>query len=116
MTLPFEVPRAGRSTTAVRPFAIGVLAVQPDESSPDESWEVRRTEERLQVALTAHALGYFLLDVFEIWPGDAAGYERVEELAIRTDADAFVVRGVVDEEVLKPMADRIRMRIRYSGP
>jgi hypothetical protein len=88
----------------------------PDGPSSGESWEVRRTEERLQVALTAHALGYFLLDVFEIRPGDAAGYERVEELAVRTDADAFVVRGVIDDDMLKPMADRIRMRIRYSGP
>lgn len=116
MTLPFDLWRAGRSTTAVRPFAIGVLAVLPDGANPGEAWEVRRTEERLQVALTAHALGYFLLDVFEIRPGDAAGYERIEELAVRADADAFVVRGLVDEDVLKPMADRIRMRIRYSGP
>jgi hypothetical protein len=90
-----------------RPFAIGLVGVPADGP-------LDQCEERLQVALTAHALGYSLLDVIEIRPGDEAGYERAEELARRTDADAFVVRGALDHAVLAAMADRVRMRIRHS--
>jgi hypothetical protein len=90
-----------------RPFAIGLVGVPADGP-------LDQREERLQVALAAHALGYSLLDVIEIRPGDQAGYERAEELARRTDADAFVVRGALDHAVLTAMADRGRMLIRYS--
>lgn len=90
-----------------RPFAIGLVGVPADGP-------VDQREERLHVALTAHALGYSLLDVIEIRPGDRVGYEHAEELARRTDADAFVVRGTLDQAVLTALADRVRMRIRYS--
>lgn len=92
-----------------RPFAIGLVGLSADPS-------VDHREERLQVALATHSLGYFLVDVFEVRPGDPTGYERAEELARRIDADAFVVRGTLDHAVLTAMADRIRMRIRYCCP
>lgn len=91
-----------------RPFAIGVLGL-PDGADVDHR------EERLQVALSTHALGYFLLDVCEVRRGELTGYERAEQLAVRTDADAFVVRGAVDTERLTSLADRLRMRIRYPA-
>jgi hypothetical protein len=42
-------------------------------------------------------------------------YLVIEELATRTDADAFVVQGAVDLGFLREVADRIRMRIRLGG-
>jgi hypothetical protein len=95
--------------TRPRPFAVGLVGLPADGT-------VDHREERLQVALTSHLLGYFLLDVFEVRSGEWSGYQRAEELARRTDADAFVVRGPLDHALLTAMADRIRMRIRYSHP
>lgn len=109
MTSPASPTPADRgAATRPRPFAIGLLGL------PDDALGVDRREERLQVALATHSFGYFLLDVVEVRPGETAGYERAEHLARRTDADAFVVRGCVDDDRLVSMADRIRMRIRYS--
>lgn len=101
--------RPPRLAARPKPFAIGVLGL------PDGADGLDPREERLQVALSTHALGYFLLDVCEVRCGETTGYERAEELAVRTDADAFVVRGQVDTERLTSVADRLRMRIRYPA-
>jgi hypothetical protein len=108
---PADPVEAAEAAARPRPFAIGLLGPVADGARHGDPREAR-----LQVALTTHALGYFLLDVFEVSPREPAGYELAEQLARRTDADAFVVRGRVDRDLLSSMADRIRMRIRWSGP
>jgi len=87
-----------------RPFAVGVLASDGG----------RRRRERLDLALDAYKLGYFLLDTVEVH--DRAGYAVAEALAARTDADAFVVRGDVDLPRLERAAADLRMRVCRSAP
>lgn len=102
---------AGVGNPGSPPFAIGVLRVEP--GTGDEE----RREARLQVALRAHGFGYFLLDVVEVAGGQAdPGYEVLEQLAVRTAAEAFVVQGEVDLAWLRPAADRLRMIIRLPAP
>jgi hypothetical protein len=90
-----------------RPLAVGVLHVPPGLS------EVERRRQRLDFALSANAQGYFLLETVEV---DARqphpGYAHAEDLAVRADADAFVVRGAVDLPRLTRIADHVRMTIR----
>src|SRR3954466_6978071 len=94
---------------APRPFAVGVLALAPGVSEPD------RWDARLEGALRAYKYGYFLLDVIEVEPrpGDPT-YLVIDELATRTDADAFVVQGAVDLGFLREVADQIGRKIRCS--
>lgn len=88
-------------------MAVAVRAVPPEE--PDA---VRRAV-RLELALLAYEFGYFLLDVVEVTgAGEDAAYDWVEEIARRTDADAFIVDGPVDRARLKAVADADRMVIR----
>jgi hypothetical protein len=85
-----------------RPFAVGVLAL------PDPQDAAGRSQGRLDVALDAYKLGYFLLDTIETGP-DGVGYLTAELLAARTGADAVVARGPVDGDRLSGMADRHRL-------
>lgn len=89
------------------PTAVGVLALQ------DPLAEADRRQARLVVALAAYELGYFLLDVIEVPAGiGGPGYDWIESLASRTDADALLVSGPVDHGLLGGIARRIRMVIR----
>src|SRR4051812_31237404 len=91
-------------------FAIGVLRVDPGCDD-----EVRR-EARLRLALRAHELGHFLLDVVEVsGAGSDPGYATAERLAARADADAFVIGGEVDLPRLRGAADRVRMTIKRAA-
>jgi len=97
------------------PFGIGVLAVPAAGLDP-----AVRLEERLTIALTAHAVGYYLLDTIEI-DASARGIQaaRVVDqlfaLAVRTDAQAFFVRGAFDGYAwLEPMAEQLRVAIRRA--
>jgi len=47
--------------------------------------------------------------------GDGVGYALAEALAARVDADAFVVRGPVDEQLLRTAADRRRLVVRGAS-
>jgi hypothetical protein len=90
-----------------RPLAVGVLRIVPGLS------EAERRDLRLDFALGANAEGYFLLETVEVGGGrDHPGYARAEDLAVRADADAFVVRGAVDLRRLARTADQVRMTIR----
>jgi hypothetical protein len=90
-----------------RPLAVGVLHVAPGVG------EAERRELRLDFALGANAQGYFLLETVEVDGGrNDPGYAHAEDLAVRADADAFVVRGAVDLRRLKVIADQVRMTIR----
>jgi hypothetical protein len=90
-----------------RPLAVGVLHVGPGLS------DAQRRDERLDFALKANHQGYFLLETVEVHgPRDEHGYAQAEDLAVRADADAFVVRGAVDLVRLTRIADRVRMTIR----
>jgi hypothetical protein len=90
-----------------RPLAVGVLRLGPGLS------DAQRREERLDFALKANHLGYFLLDTVEVHGSrDEHGHGQAEDLAVRADADAFVVRGAVDLARLTRIADRVRMTIR----
>jgi hypothetical protein len=96
------------------PMAVAVVAV------PALAGEAERAEERVAVALLGYKLGYFVLDIIEVPPGVSGGdpdggYARADALARRTDADAFIVRGSVDTDRLRRVADQVRMRIRFEG-
>jgi hypothetical protein len=98
-----EVPQEGCGG-----FAVGILAVWPEMS------EMRRREERVRLALHAHRHGYFLVDTLEVTGnfGDKDTYQFAEDLAIRTDAEAFVVLGEVDLAQLERIAGAVRMTMR----
>ena len=98
---------AGVGSPGSPPFAIGVLRVEP--GTGDDA----RRDARLQVAMRAYELEYFLIDVVEVAGGRAdPGYDVVERLAARTAAEAFVVGGDVDLDRLQPVADQLRMIVR----
>lgn len=89
------------------PLAVGVLG------DPHLTDRARLREARLDLALLAHELGYFLLDIVDVTagPGDEA-YEQVVWLAERTDAEAFVIHGEIDRARVEAVAERRRMVIR----
>jgi hypothetical protein len=90
---------SGAAGSWPRPFAVGVLG-PPDADDP-----VRRSRARLDVAMDAYKHGYFLVDTIET-SGAGTGYLAAELLAGRTEADALVVRGRVDDDWLCSVADR----------
>jgi len=95
--------------TAPCPFAIGVLR----SSSCGELTFPR--SDRFNVALDAYKLGYFLLDTIEVGP-DGAGYDELERFAVRTGAEAFVVRGPVERARLDELAGRLDMPVHALTP
>ena len=91
------------------PMAIAVLALVETVSE-----DVRRSA-RLDLALHAYKLGYFVVDVLEVTSDtDAGGYGWVEALAEQTDADALVCSGPLDRGRLEAVADRSHMTIRVA--
>ena len=91
------------------PMAIAVLAMVETVSE-----DVRRSA-RLDLALHAYKLGYFVVDVLEVRSdADADAYGWVEELAEQTDADALVCSGPLDRGRLEAVADRSHMTIRVA--
>ena len=82
-----------------RPFAVGLLALGGGASGPD------RSAARLDLALDAYKLGYFLIDTIEI-DGYGTGYLAAELLISRTTPDALVTRGRVAADWLHAQADR----------
>lgn len=89
------------------PLAIAVLGLEPATSD-----EARRLL-RVDLALIAYGMGYFLLDIVEVTAGEGpAGYAWIETLAQRTDAEALVISGMVDRALLETIADDNRMAVR----
>jgi hypothetical protein len=78
---------------------VGVLALAAVESGTD------RTAARLDLALDAYKLGYFLIDTIEI-DAYGTGYLAAELLVSRTTPDALVTRGRLDTDWLHALADR----------
>jgi hypothetical protein len=91
------------------PFAVGVLGLDGDPADD----ELRRRG-RLDLALDAYVLGYFLLDTIEVQE-DGTGYALAEALAEHTEADAYVIAGPLDPDRLRQSADRLRMRVRSTN-
>ena len=86
------------------PMAIAVHAL------PAAVDDATRHLARLDLVLHAYKLGYFVLDVFEVPPGEPGPLHAwIEVLAEQTDADAFVCRGAVDREWIEAVAARIHM-------
>jgi len=90
--------------TLPRRFAVGVLALGPVDAA-------RRSAARLDLALDAYKLGYFLLDTVETTPA-GTGYLAAELLLARSGADAIVARGPVDRDWLYAIADRLGLAVR----
>ena len=111
-TAPAEARvRAEPAGSRPLPMAIAVLGLPP--TTADDA----RHAARLDLALLAYKLGYFVVDILEVSPdADPAGYRRIERLAEQIDADAFVCRGAVDRPRLDQVADRIHMVIRCAAP
>ncbi len=82
-----------------RPFAVGILAFA---APPDGAG---RSTARLDVALDAYKLGYFLIDTIEI-DAYGTGYLAAELLVSRTTPDALVTRGRIDPDWLRALTDR----------
>jgi hypothetical protein len=74
---------------------------------------VNRAAARLDLALDAYKLGYFLVDTIEIDP-QGTGYLATELLVSRTTPDAPITAGPVDTDWLHALADRHRLAIRTS--
>jgi hypothetical protein len=106
-------------------FGIGVLAVEPivdrldrriprrsvKDSSPAQGWGVIETG-RLEVAMAAYVLGYFLVDTVQVSDGrdlTGPGWARVRRLAVATEADALLLHGPVDPAAVEPFAAELRL-------
>lgn len=97
----------GLSGSWPRPFAVGLLALQ----NPMDA--AGRTTARLDLALHAYKCGYFLIDTIET-NAAGTGYLAAELLVSRTDADAVITHGPVDDDWLHSVADRHRLMIRRT--
>ena len=95
----------GASGSWPRPFAVGVLALT------DTADGAARAVARLDLALDAYKLGYFLVDTIEI-DDRGTGYLATELLVSRATPAALVTRGPVDTDWLHTLADRHRLTIR----
>jgi hypothetical protein len=95
--------------TAPCPFAIGVLR----PTLCDELTFPRG--DRFNLALDAYKLGYFLVDTIEVGP-DGAGYDELERFAVRTGAEAFVVRGPVDRARVDELAGQLGVLVHALAP
>jgi hypothetical protein len=73
-----------------------------------------RATARLELALDAYKLGYFLVDTVEI-DTRGSGYLAAELLVSRTTPDALVTRGAVDDGWCHALADRHRLVIHTGG-
>jgi hypothetical protein len=83
-------------------------------SGPDARWGVVEVG-RLEVTMAAFVFGYFLLDTIELPDGQGpagAGWSRVRRLAVATEADALLVHGPVDPQVVEPFAAELRLMVR----
>ncbi|MBI3686205.1 MAG: hypothetical protein HY241_02490 [Actinobacteria bacterium] len=117
MDVPGEAAAPGEPVAwRGHPFGIGVLAVAR-RMDPTV-----RSEERVAVAVAAARIGYFLLDTVEVDVNGADGgppvgavVARLRALAVRTQAEAFFVRGPLDWALLEPMADELRIVIHDAG-
>jgi hypothetical protein len=99
--------RSEPAGTSPLPLAIAVLGLEPDLDV-----DARRLA-RVDLALAAQAMGYFVLDIIEVVPGEGlSGYAWVETLARRTDAEALIISGPVDLRALETIADENRMVLR----
>lgn len=94
----------GASGSWPRPFAVGVLALTAPPNGAG------RTVARLDLALDAYKLGYFLVDTVEI-DARGTGYLATELLVSRAAPEALVTRGPVDTAWLHALADRHRLMI-----
>jgi hypothetical protein len=92
------------------PMAIAVLSL-PRATADD----VRRAA-RLDLALHAYKLGYFVVDILDTGPGTSASlYGWIETLALQTDADAFVCSGPIDRAQIDAIAERAHMVVRTAS-
>jgi hypothetical protein len=87
------------------PFAVGVLALAGPMDGRGHALA------RLDVALDAYTLGYFLLDIIEI-DARGTGCLATELLVSRAEPDALVTRGPVNTDWLNALADRHGVVIR----
>lgn len=83
-----------------RPFAVGILALETAVKGTG-----RTAAARLDLALGAYRLGYFLIDTLEI-DSHGTGYLAAELLVSHAAPDALVTWGSVDTGWLNALADR----------
>ncbi|HEY6795886.1 MAG TPA: hypothetical protein VI248_14495 [Kineosporiaceae bacterium] len=108
-TEPETLPRSDPAGAPPLPMAIAVLAIPPD--APQE----RRRPARLDAALLAYKLGYFLVDIVEVATGDdPSSYAWLEALAQQTEADAFICLGDVDPSRVGKLAAQLRAVVRTA--
>lgn len=87
-----------------RPFAVGILAPGASTTGLD------RTAVRLDLALDAYQLGYFLIDTIDI-DTRGTGYLAAELLVSHTNPEALLTHGPVNTDWLRSLADRHPMAI-----
>jgi hypothetical protein len=83
---------------------------------PGKRWGVVESG-RLEVAMAAYLLGYFLLDTVGIPVGhspDGPGWSRVRRLATVAEAQALIVHGPVDRAVSELLAAELRMVVHVA--
>jgi hypothetical protein len=93
------------------PLAIGVLGMPATIGVPDARVA------RVDLALHAYKLGYFLLDTLQVTSApDAATRRWLEALARQVEADAFICAGPVDQGWVTELADLLRIVVRTVEP
>ena len=87
------------------------------------SWPVNGrslAEDRFMLAMGAHKLGYFLLDLIDVpgWAGaeETLGWAPVWALALRAQAEAIIVYGGDSPQVPKPPTELRRLPVRVLAP
>jgi hypothetical protein len=120
-TATWKEPRMTAAQTDVRhrpdpagaqplPMAIAVLSL------PRATADDARRAARLDLALHAYKLGYFVVDILDTAPDTSASlYGWIETLALQTDADAFICSGPIDRAQIDEIAERAHMVVRAAS-